>query len=121
MAKKSNVLPVLENSAQKDNIDYRKFIDFSEFKGIAQKLDKLDKTFAEFQNTNLRDKTLNAFLDNVKKLKRKATLKNIGSCIGVLGILAPAIMVFLRKFGKENSEFQVKGDLRKEMNKNLSV
>ena len=104
-----------KNAQQADNVDYRHFIDFTEFKGVAQKLDKLDKKFTDFQNTNLKDKTLDAFLNHVKKLKRGATLKNIGACIGVLGVLAPMIMVMARKFGKNNSEFQVKEDLRKEL------
>lgn len=116
MAKLSDVLPTLENANQTDNVDYRHFIDFDEFKGVAEKLDKLDKKFNEFKETKLKNKTLDAFLDNVKKLKRGATLKNIGACIGVLGVLAPLLMVLTRKFSKDNSEFQVKNDLRKQLN-----
>ena len=40
---------------------------------------------------------------------------NIGACIGALGILAPALMIAMRKFDKENQGFQVKEDLKKEM------
>ena len=43
--------------------------------------------------TDLKDKSLEAFLKNVKKVKRTSILKNMGACIGVLGVLAPAIMV----------------------------
>ncbi|MBQ3818974.1 hypothetical protein II810_00855, partial [bacterium] len=115
MAKKSDVLPVLKNANQADNIDYRQFIDFDEFKGVAKKLDKLDKKFEQFKSAQLKDTSLEAFLGHVKKTKRLATLKNIGSCIGVLGVLAPAIMILLRKFGKDNKEFKVKEDLKKQM------
>ena len=115
MAKKSDVLPVLKNANQADNIDYRQFIDFDEFKGVAKKLDKLDKKFEQFKSAKLKDTSLEAFLGHVKKTKRLATLKNIGSCIGVLGVLAPAIMILLRKFGKDNKEFKVKEDLKKQM------
>jgi len=118
MAKMSDVLPVLKNANQADNIDYRKFIDFDEFKNIAKKLEKLNNKFEAFKLTNLSDKSIEAFLNNVKKVKRAAVLKNIGACIGVLGIFAPAMMVIARKMDKENKGFQVKEDLKREMTKN---
>ena len=114
MAKMSDILPVLEKANQADNIDYRKFIDLDEFKGVAEKLDKLNSKFDMFKNSDISDKTVEAFLKQVKNLKRSATLKNIGACIGVLGVLAPAVMVAVRKFGKDNA-FQVKEDLKKKM------
>ena len=70
MAKKSDILPTLKNATQNDDIDYRKYIDFDEFKGVAEKLDKLKNKFEEFKQANVKEKTLDAFLDNVKKLKR---------------------------------------------------
>ena len=114
MAKMSDVLPVLEKASQADNVDYRKFIDLDEFKGIAEKLNKLNVKFEEFKNLKINNKSLEAFLKQVKKYKRTATLANIGACIGVLGVLAPAIMVAVRKFGKDNG-FQVKEDLKKKL------
>lgn len=115
MAKKSDVLPVLKDAKQADNIDYRKFIDYDEFKGIAEKLTKLQNKFEEFKNADVKEKTLEAFLDNVKKLKRRSILKNMGACIGALGILAPALMIAFRKLDKNNNAFQVKEDLKKEL------
>ena len=115
MAKKSDILPTLKQASQADNIDYRKFIDFDDFKEVAQKLDKLNNKFEEFKQTKLQDKTLEAFLENVKTLKRKSILKNMGACVGVLGIIAPAIMVAIRKLNKNNNAFQVKEDLKKEL------
>lgn len=115
MAKMSDILPTIENAKQADNVDYRKFIDLDEFKGVAEKLKKLDGKFDAFKNSDVSDKSLEAFLKQVKKLKRGATLKNIGACIGVLGVFAPAIMVAVRKFGKNNDAFQVKEDLKKKM------
>ena len=115
MAKKSDILPTLKNATQKDDIDYRKYIDFDEFKGVAEKLDKLKNKFEEFKQANVKEKTLDAFLDNVKKLKRRSILKNMGACIGALGILAPALMIAFRKFDKDNNAFQVKEDLKKEL------
>ena len=115
MAKKSDILPTLKNATQNDDIDYRKYIDFDEFKGVAEKLDKLKNKFEEFKQANVKEKTLDAFLDNVKKLKRRSILKNMGACIGALGILAPALMIAFRKFDKDNNAFQVKEDLKKEL------
>lgn len=115
MAKKSDILPTLKNATQNDDIDYRKYIDFDEFKGVAEKLDKLKNKFEEFKQANVKEKTLDAFLDNVKKLKRRSILKNMGACIGALGILAPALMIAFRKFDKNNNAFQVKEDLKKEL------
>ncbi len=115
MAKMSDVLPTLKNASQADNVDYRQFIDFDEFKGVAEKLNKLHGKFEAFKATDASDKTLEAFLKNVKKFKRASILKNMGICIGALGILAPAVMIAVRKFGKDNDAFQVKEDLRKQM------
>lgn len=115
MAKMSDVLPTLKHATQADNVDYRKFIDLDEFKGVAQKLDKLSGKFENFKQTDVADKSVEAFLKTVKKMKRKAVLGNIGICIGVLGVIAPAIMVALRKLDKNNQGFQVKEDLKKQM------
>lgn len=124
MAKKSDILPTLKHATQADDVDYRKFIDLDEFQGVAEKLKKLAGKFEEFKNIhgiiiekingeNV-DNTLGAFLKNVKKLKRTSIITNIGACIGALGILAPALMIAMRKFDK-NQGFQVKEDLKKEM------
>ena len=115
MAKKSDILPTLKNATQADNVDYRQFIDYDEFQGVASKLQKLSNKFEAFKATDAKDKTLEAFLKNVKKVKRGSILLNIGACIGALGILAPALMIAMRKFDKENQGFQVKEDLKKEM------
>lgn len=115
MAKKSDILPTLKHATQADNVDYRQFIDYDEFQSVASKLQKLSKKFEDFKATDAKDKSLEAFLKNVKKVKRGSILLNIGACIGALGILAPALMIATRKFDKENQGFQVKEDLKKEM------
>ena len=114
MAKKSDILPTLEHATQADDVDYRKFIDLDEFQGVAEKLKKLAGKFEDFKQTDVEDKSLEAFLKSVKKLKRISILANIGACIGALGVLAPALMIAMRKFDK-NQGFQVKEDLKKEM------
>lgn len=114
MAKKSDILPTLEHATQADDVDYRKFIDLDEFQGVAEKLKKLAGKFEDFKQTDVKDKSVEAFLKSVKKLKRVSILANIGACIGALGVLAPALMIAMRKFDK-NQGFQVKEDLKKEM------
>ena len=48
--------------------------------------------------------------------RQGAILKNIGSCIGALGILAPAVMLISRKFGT-GSDYQVRKDIEKQFEK----
>lgn len=121
MAKKSDIIPTINKSflgyvyERTEKVDYRKFIDLDEFKGIAEKLNKLNGKFEQFKQTDKADTSLEAFLKNVKKLKRHSVLKNIGICISVLGIIAPGIMVAMRKLDKDNEAFQVKEDLKKEL------
>lgn len=119
MAKMSDVIPTLKKATQADNVDYRQFIDYDEFQNIANKLQKLSKKFEAFKATDVKDKSIEAFLKNVKKVKRNSTLLNIGACIGALGVLAPALMIAMRKFGNDNGGFQVKEDIRKEMMANI--
>lgn len=106
MAKKSDIIPTLKKS---EKIDFRKFIDYDEIKALSNKLEKLNNQFSGSQES------LDEFLNSVKKLKRKSVLKNMGICIGVLGVIAPAIMVLIRKLDKNNKGFQVKEDLKKEL------
>lgn len=115
MAKMSDIIPTLKKATQADDVDYRQFIDYDEFQGVASKLKKLSQKFENFKATDIKDKSIEAFLKNVKKAKRSSILLNIGACIGALGVLAPALMVAMRKFDKNNEGFQVKEDLKQEM------
>lgn len=115
MAKMSDIIPTLKKATQADDVDYRQFIDYDEFQGVASKLKKLSQKFENFKATDVKDKSIEAFLKNVKKAKRSSIILNIGACIGALGVLAPALMVAMRKFDKNNEGFQVKEDLKQEM------
>ena len=103
MAKKSDIISTIDKKST--IIDTRKYIDITEVKGVATKLEKL---YNQFTNSG---ETLDVFLAGVKKLKRSSILKNIGSCIGALGIAAPAIMIALRFMDKDNKEFQTKKEI----------
>ena len=115
MAKMSDIIPTLKKATQADDVDYRQFIDYDEFQGVASKLKKLSQKFENFKATDVKDKSIEAVLKNVKKAKRSSIILNIGACIGALGVLAPALMVAMRKFDKNNEGFQVKEDLKQEM------
>lgn len=89
-------------------VDTRAYIDIEEFKGVAQKLEKLQ---SQYKNSG---ENLDVFLNGVKKLKRVSVWKNLGSCILALGIVAPAVMVGIR-YLRQDKEFEVKERIQKEM------
>jgi hypothetical protein len=106
MAKKSDVVPLMQLSwfKKSDKVDTRKYIDLDELRGVHSKMEKL---LSQFENSG---ETVDDFFKSLRKLKRGAVWANIGSCIAALGVLAPAIMLAMRKFGS-NSEYQVKKDV----------
>lgn len=104
-ARRTGMMPLLDNP---DVVDTRAYIDIDEFKGVANKLDKLHKQY-EKSGESLED-----FLSGVKKLKRASVWKNMGSCILALGVLAPAIMVAIR-YLRQDKEFQVKEEIEKQL------
>ena len=69
---------------------------------------------AQYENS---EQNTDEFFKAVRKLKRGSVIKNIGACIGALGVIAPAIMLALRKFG-DNKEYQVKKDVEAKLNEN---
>ncbi len=108
MAKKSDIITLAKNS---DLVDTRKYIDLDSLRGIGKKLEKL---LTQYENSG---ESLDEFFKQVRKLKKGAVLKNLGSCIGALGILAPAIMLISRKFDS-NSGYQVKKDIEDKLQEN---
>ena len=99
MAKNSDVISILKGT---DSVDTRRYIDLKELRGVSEKIEKL---LGQYENSG---KDLDEFFKAVRKLKRASVIKNIGACIGALGIVAPAIMLLMRKF---SPEYQVKKDL----------
>lgn len=106
MAKKSDVIPMLQLSwfKKSDKVDTRKYVDLDDLRGVHSKIEKL---LSQFENSG---ESVDDFFNSLRKLKRGSVLLNIGACIGALGIVAPAIMLAMRKFGS-NSEYQVKKDV----------
>ena len=127
MAKMSDVIEVMnKKDLFNSNVDTRAYIDIDEVKGINEKLGKLYNQFNNYKNnvkTKLADKAddeiLTDFLKNLRKYKRSSVLKNIGTCIGVLGVIAPAIMVGIRFADSKNKGFKVQEDIEKELTQQL--
>ncbi len=123
MAKKSDIISMLKTpkfnipilkeifTNKTDKIDTRKYIDISDLKGVASKLEKL---FGQYEASG---ENIDDFFKQVRKLKRASVLKNMGACIGALGVIAPCIMLVLRKFGSD-SEYQVKKDIEAKLEQN---
>lgn len=116
IAKKSDIISLLKKS---ELVDTRAFIDlgtdkaddFGGLRGISRKMQKL---LEQYESSG---EDIDTFFKSVRKLKRSSVLKNIGACIGALGVAAPLIMLAVRKFGN-NSEYQVKKDVEAKLNKN---
>jgi len=116
MAKKSDILPMLKTSLFKKSdtiVDTRGYVDLSDLRGVAQKLEKL---LGQYENSG---EDLDTFISSVRKLKRGSVIKNMGACIGALGVIAPAIMLAVRKFG-DDSDYQVKKDIEAKLEKNIA-
>lgn len=103
MAKDSGIITLADGS---ELVDTRKYIDLKELRGIC---DKAEKLFTQYKKS---EQPLDEFLKSVRSLKKASILKNIGACIGALGIIAPAIMLSLRKL---NPDYQVRKDIEKKL------
>ena len=103
MAKDSGIITLADGS---ELVDTRKYIDLKELRGIC---DKAEKLFTQYKKS---EQPLDEFLKSVRSLKKASILKNIGACIGALGIIAPSIMLGLRKL---NPDYQVRKDIEKKL------
>lgn len=109
-AKMSDIIEVVDKKAKVQVADTRRYIDLGDLRGVASKVEKL---LSQFEGSG---ESLDVFIDAVRKAKRSAIRTNIGSCIGALGVLAPAIMLISRKMSPE-SEYQVKKDVEAKLAK----
>lgn len=126
MAKKSDIISVVDKKNLNSEVDTRAYIDIDEVKGVKEKLSKVFEQFSRFTEKMKEkspkmtdDEILETFLKDLRKLKRGSIRKNIGACIAALGIVAPAIMVALRFADKNNRDFQVKKQIEKQLEQEL--
>lgn len=108
-AKKSDLISVVKDT---EFIDTRKYIDLKDIEGIDTKLTELYKQYKE---AIAKGDSSEKFFNGVKKLKRHSILTNIGTCIFALGVVTPAIMLGKRLVGKDDSEFETKKEIRKQL------
>lgn len=119
-AKKSDIIETFPEKKflgfvikKSDKIDNRRYINIGNVKNIYENLDNLKSQLGEYLKKNA-ENTVDSFLGDVKTLKRNSVLKNMGACIGALGIVAPAIMVAMR-FMSNNKEFERKQKILAEL------
>lgn len=110
MAKKSKLIKTLKNS---DKIDTREFIDISDFKTLKTNIEEL-------YNKAPKD-NIEKYLKDVIKAKRGAVLKNIGICIGALGVAVPLLMIAMRYILPNNREYKVMEMAKNENQKENSL
>jgi len=129
MAKESGIISTLDESnnfikkvasklgigskpKKTEAVDTQKYIELADVKSVHDKIEKLHN---EFKEANLKGETVDTFLKQATKLKRFAIMKNIGACVGVLGVVVPGIMVAIRLAKKDNKEFQVKKAVKEKL------
>ncbi len=111
MAKESGIIECIKLD-DKNKVDTRRFIDLEALRSVHSKVEKL---LGQYEKSG---ENVDEFFASVRKLKRGAVLKNIGACIGALGIVVPAIMLLVRQF---SPEYQVKKDIEKKLAEAESV
>ena len=142
MAKKSDIVKTVKvrnglfkKSVDTGSIDNRKFIDPNDIISLKDKLKVLYDKGQEFIQSKAKNmgkkveelsaddiqKLLGNYLETVKKGTRKATLKNIGACIGFLGVIMPATLIAWRFFGKGNKEYQVRTDVENKLKSQMNL
>ncbi|MEI8128324.1 MAG: hypothetical protein WCG95_01775 [bacterium] len=92
-----------------DKVDTQHYIDLEEVKNVGIKLEKLYKQYSTS------GEEIEAFLAKTIKLKRGSVLKNIGTCMGVLGLVVPGIILVIRFVNKDNKDFMVKKESHEEL------
>ena len=107
MAKKADVIKTLkQNSKKTEIIDTRAYLDINEFKALKDNLEKL-------YNKAPVDK-MDEYLKKVINSKRSAVLKNMGICVGALGVAVPLMMIAMRYILPNNKEYKVMEQAKKE-------
>ena len=109
VAKKSDAIKLLKNS---DKIDTREFIDLDGIKDIKDRVAELYKQYNEALN---KGESTEKFFNDVRKLKRRSIIANIGACILALGVITPGAMLLKRYTDKSGKEFQTKREIKEQL------
>lgn len=111
-AKKAGIISTHKETGK---VDTQHFIDIEKVKEVSKKLEKLHSLFNDAKIIN--GETVEKFFDKTISLKRNSIIKNIGTCMGVLGLVVPGMMLALRYAHKDNQEFAVKKEIHEKMKK----
>ena len=108
MGKKSKLIATIksENTEKPAKIDTRAYLDIDKFKDLKDELTLL------YEKAPKDD--IDGYLKNVIKAKRISVLKNIGICIGALGVAVPLMMIAMRYILPNNKEYKVMEQAKKE-------
>ena len=120
MAKKADIVPVVNKRKGDLRIDTRAYLDINDFKDLKDRLKKLLEKSEERlsgKNADERIQGLEDFLKEVKKAKRFAIFKNMGICVTALGVGVPLLMVASRYLIPNNREYKVREAAAKELAK----
>lgn len=120
LAKKGDIIPVLNKRKGDLRIDTRAYLDINDFKDLKDRLQKLltaSEKAISGKDAEAKNKGLEAFLNDVKKAKRFSIFKNMGICISALGVGVPLLMIASRYIIPNNKEYKVKEAAAKELAK----
>lgn len=120
MAKKADIVSVVNKKKGDLRIDTRAYLDIADFKDLKDRLHKLLTSCEERlsgKNADERIQGLEDFLKEVKKAKRFAIFKNMGICVTALGVGVPLLMVASRYLIPNNREYKVREAAAKELAK----
>lgn len=123
MAKKADIVSVVNKKKGDLRIDTRAYLDIADFKDLKDRLHKLLTSCEERlsgKNADERIQGLEDFLKEVKKAKRFAIFKNMGICVTALGVGVPLLMVASRYLIPNNREYKVREAAAKELAKELA-
>ena len=108
MGKKSKLIATIKGTKDitERAIDTRAYLDIKEFKNLK---DELNLLYEKAPKDNVDD-----YLRKVITAKRIAVLKNLGICIGALGVGVPLLMIAMRYILPNNKEYKVMEQAKKE-------
>lgn len=134
MAKKAGVIPTYKTKNEGNNlvdkianvfkkskdtgmVDTQQFIDLDEVKGVGEKLETLYNQSKAALAKGENAESVEEFLAKTVKLKQGSIIKNIGTCMGVLGLVVPGIILAMRLMDKDNKDFAVKKQMKEKLQK----
>lgn len=115
MGKKSKLIATIKSNDDITNakIDTRAYLDINEFKKLK---DDISMLYEKAPKDNVDD-----YLKKVIKTKRISVIKNLGICIGALGVGVPLLMIAMRYILPNNKEYKVMERAKNESNNTIAT